>query len=97
MNDIGNLISRTVSIYLEKNMIDYTLFKLFEMPEKNNLATLRESLIRIGEIGRSQTPLANNADSFSDLITMIDGETVSIKQKVILLYSVHEDVSSVGL
>lgn len=51
------------------------------MPEVSQLATLRESLIRIGEIEKSHVPLSNHADSFSDLITMIDGETLSIKQK----------------
>lgn len=81
INDIGNLIGRTVAMYLEKYMVDNTLFKLFEMPEKNNLATLRDSMIRIGEIERAQISLTNHADSFADLITAIEGEPVSIKQK----------------
>lgn len=72
INDIGNLIGRTVAMYLEKYMVDNTLFKLFEMPEKNNLATLRDSMIRIGEIERAQISLTNHADSFADLITAIE-------------------------
>lgn len=88
-----NLVNRAVAIYLEKYMIDHTLFKLFEMPERSNLSTLREALIRIEEIEKSQVPLNNNADSFSDLILMIDSESVTIKQKYMkmCLYSAFRE------
>ena len=68
-------------------MGECTLFKVFEMPDKKNLDTLREAMIRIGEIEKSHLPLTNHADSFADLITIIEGENSTIKQNVDIIHN----------